>query len=293
MASDTERRIVDNRVFLIGLDELYRSAIKKHERGELLDYARQVTGDLSLAAANVPVEGYYKEDALLTAYFRLMRALQGTPESREREITHGRAYSRLKEVTESPIYGVPQDSPYLIKRARDVLYNALEATTDDPNVEAITSAAYESASTSKEYSLVALGALARDPVVLAALRESVVLYADMVILGVPPEPEYEWQVDQIVEARARHFVETFNNLFAESLPRPCAHNAARFGGACNLERVVGRCVLIATDDSERTIRYYHWAIDRNGLGNLVVNDFWDTSIWTTERYRKKWWQFWR
>lgn len=31
MASDTERRIVDNRVFLIGLDELYRSAIKKHE----------------------------------------------------------------------------------------------------------------------------------------------------------------------------------------------------------------------------------------------------------------------
>ena len=38
----TEQRIVDDRVFLLGLDKFYRDAMKRHERGELLESARRV-----------------------------------------------------------------------------------------------------------------------------------------------------------------------------------------------------------------------------------------------------------
>ena len=35
-------RVVDNRVFVLGLDKLYRDAMKQHEREELLLCARRV-----------------------------------------------------------------------------------------------------------------------------------------------------------------------------------------------------------------------------------------------------------
>jgi len=38
----TERHIVDNRVFLLGLDKLYRDAMKDNERTELLPSGRDV-----------------------------------------------------------------------------------------------------------------------------------------------------------------------------------------------------------------------------------------------------------
>lgn len=284
---EAETRVVDDRVFLLGLDEFYRSAVKRHERGELLDAASKVAADLSVAPADVPVEGYYSEEEALSDYFRLMRALQGEHEARVSEVKHDRALQRLRDVTESPVYGVPQDSPYLVKRSRDALYNALDTVSENRTVEAITAAAYESASASEEFSLVALAALARDAVVLAALRESVVLYADMAAFGIPPEYRYEWCVDPVLEQRALQFVDTFNQLFGESLPRPCQENAEAYWNACDLDGIVGRCACIAYDDSASPVEYYHWAIDRDRRGRLTVSDFSDTEIWTTERYRRR------
>lgn len=71
-----ERLVVNNRVFLLGLDELYRESMKTHERHELLICARETADALSVAPADVPIEGYYTEDEDLTEYFRLVRALQ-------------------------------------------------------------------------------------------------------------------------------------------------------------------------------------------------------------------------
>ncbi len=51
------RVIVDNRMFLLGLDKLYRDAMKKHERSELRQCAQRVANALDLAPAQVPVEG--------------------------------------------------------------------------------------------------------------------------------------------------------------------------------------------------------------------------------------------
>ena len=75
-------RVVNNRVFLLGLDELYRTAIQEHEHDELLSCALHVTSALNIQPADVPVEGYYAEDEELTSYFRMMKALQKVPLSR-------------------------------------------------------------------------------------------------------------------------------------------------------------------------------------------------------------------
>ncbi len=284
---NAERRIVDNRVFLLGLDELYRAAIKAHEKTELLQCAVLLARDLSLTPADAPVEGYYSEDDELTSYFRLMRSLQNEPESRRTEIRHVEAYDRLQAVTESPIFGVPSDSDRLLRQGRNALYYALETLGEDFSIEKITNTAYDIAAGSDEVSLVALAALARDPVVIAALGESVVLYSAVYVIGIPEPVQYDWQVEPVVEARAQQFVDEFNKLFGESLPRPCADNAARFGDACSMEQALGRCVRIAVDNPVSPTRHYHWAIDFGEDDTLEVTDFWDTRLWTTAGYRKE------
>ena len=49
------QHVVDNRVMLLGLGELYRTAMKEHERTELLVCARRVSTALHQAPADVPV----------------------------------------------------------------------------------------------------------------------------------------------------------------------------------------------------------------------------------------------
>lgn len=284
----TQRRIVDNRVFLLGLDELYREAMKPHERNELRRCANETATALSVAPADVPIEGYYTEDEHLTAYFRLVRALQQVPKHREPEVRSLDAYKRLTRVTNSPIFGPPFDGDCLLTVGEDSLSVALKKTFPEWNIDNLTNTAYHCALDSDDFSLVALAALSRDSVVLAALRESVVLYA-MAVGGSAfiPDPEYVWQVDEIVESRARRFVETFNELFDECLPQPNHTNAEAFWRACNEWKIVGRCVRIGFDDSVQPINHYHWAIDRNAKHELNVKDFWDTDIWTTQRYREE------
>lgn len=122
---------------------------------------------------------------------------------------------------------------------------------------------------------------------LAALRESVVLYAAaMGGSAVVREPGYVWQVDDQLAGRAALFVAEFNELFDAELPSPTADNARLFWAACRTWKVLGRCVRIGFDDSTEPVRHYHWAIDHDGRYNLKVKDFWDTEIWTTSRYRE-------
>src|SRR5258708_6199075 len=75
----TEVRVVDDSIFLFGLDALYRCQMKRHESGELLGSARAVSRTLGLEPADAPIEGYYTETPLLEEYFRRMRALPSEP----------------------------------------------------------------------------------------------------------------------------------------------------------------------------------------------------------------------
>jgi hypothetical protein len=154
-------------------------------------------------------------------------------------------------------------------------------------VRRLTEAAREAALAWDDFSLVGLAALVRDSVVLAATRESVVLYAEVAIPSAMPgwqrPPKYVWEVDEGLARQARKFVEAFASLFGERLPRPEASSAELYWDAHESNDVLGRCVRIGYDDSSR--RHYHWAVCHDALGELTVQEFWHHELWTTERYR--------
>jgi hypothetical protein len=113
-----ERLVITDRVFLLGLDYLYREAMKRHERSELLRCARRVADLLRVPPADVPVEGYYAEDVLLTEYFLLARALQEVGEGRAPEVSGLPEYRRLLEVACAPLFGRPQKKGKLLPAGR-------------------------------------------------------------------------------------------------------------------------------------------------------------------------------
>jgi hypothetical protein len=285
-----ERRVVDDRVFLLGLDHLYREAMQLHERSELLSCARVISAVLGVSPAEGPVEGYYSETPELTEYFRLMRGLQAAPDDRRPLVAGSWEFRRLEAVASSRLFGTPGGAGYLLPMGRDSLYKALAAGGGEEwTVERIVEKARAAAVADDDYSLVGLAALAGDPVVLAATRESIVLYAE-VWCGCalrPEEPKYVWRVTSELARQAARFVGTFNDIFDENLPEPVARHAAEFWFAAEDNDVIGRCVRMALDDSTHPIRHYHWAIAPGPDGKGQVEEFWDTELWTTSRYRKK------
>lgn len=284
-----EQRIVTNRVFLLGLDELYRQAMKRHESAELLQCAEEVASVLSIVPGNGPVEGYYSESPELTRYFQLVRTLQTVPQERKVEVSGVKSFQRLQQVTQSPIFGTPAKQPYLLPASKDALSIAMKQTFPAWTIANLTAETFHIAIDSDDYSLVAIAALSKDPVVLAVCRESVVLYAFAVAGSayISAEPEYLWQVDSLIEQRATKFVRTFNQLFNESLPEPTSKHAREYFVACREWKLVGRCVRIGFDDSSKPIRHYHWAIKQGTYQPLMVEEFWDNELWTTRRYSKK------
>lgn len=293
--SDGDTVIVDNRMFLLGLDELYRTSMKQFEVWSLLPCARELAQTLQIQQADVPVEGYYADSPELTEYFLLMRGLQQVREENEVRVKETEAFQLLWEVTSSLIYGRPQRKGKLFSVGRDPLTQALYDLIPDWNVPRLVEAAHAVAMQYDDFSLVGLAARARDAVVLAALRESVVLYAEVVSFGIHKEPtfNYEWRVDEALATAANRFIEAFNHLVSRmsrslSLPAAESSNAERFYKAYTDNEIIGRCVRIGqTEDGSKS---YHWAIFTrpvsSGTLELAVDDFWSNRLWTTEEYRR-------
>lgn len=288
----TIEHIVDNRVFLLGLDELYRRRMKRHESTELLACARAVAAELNVPPADVPIEGYYAETRRLAEYFRLVRGLRAVPNTASSRVARMPELRRLMSVMSAPLFGRPVGLEQLLPVGRDPLSQALVDIGDDPSQLTVGTLAERAARVALEtddFSLVGLASISRDPVVLAALRESVVLYAEFVTMSreslEPPVHLYLWQVDEELTRRAARFVATFNQLFDDDLPEPVAENADLFFNAAAEEDIIGRCVCIA--GTPPPARFYHWAIARGPDGRPVVEEFWDSEIWTTERYARR------
>ena len=276
---------VDNRTFLLGLDYLYRETMKRHERGELLVCARCLATALDVAPADVPIEGYYADDQKLTEYFRLVRALQAVDERATPSVDSLPQFQRLRDVTTSPLYGCPQQDGKLLPVGRDALSRALVDNLPEWNVQRLTAAACAVAQQIDDISLVGLAALVQDAVVLTALRESVVLYAEWVLGGLPPpNPKYVWLVDKDLTEQARRFIDTFNALFDESLPPPEPAQAERYWHAFEANEIEDRCVRLGCDDTVSPPLQYHWAIYRTRENIFAVQEFWHSDVWTTARY---------
>ncbi len=252
---------IDNRTFVIGLDELYRNAMKRFESVTLLPCARTVAKTLDAPPANVPVEGYYHETPALQEYFLWMRRLQEVDESAEAQVGRLREFQLLWDVTSSPLFGRAQRHGKLLPVGRDPLAQALLDTRPNWHLEGLVKAAYEAAIRYDDVSLVGLAARCQDAVTLAATRES--------------------------EA-ANRFIAAFNRFVPGGLPEAVAGNAEVFYKAYADNDVIGRCVRIG--QTEDGLRHYHWAIAARRVSpegvDLLVDEFWSDELWTTEDYRE-------
>jgi hypothetical protein len=161
----------------------------------------------------------------------------------------------------------------------------LYRTMPDWSLPRLVETAYNASLETDDFSLVGLAARVKDAVVLAATRESAVLYAEMMEGSAldPPKPKYVWNVDKELAQQARRFVDTFNRLFNEKLPPPEPGYAASYWHAFVDNEIEGRCVRLGYNDAVSPILQYHWAICTKG--DIVVQEFWHTEVWTTERYR--------
>lgn len=277
-----ETRVVNDRTFLLGLDFLYREAMKGHEIGELLLCARRVAGSLEVPSVDVPVEGYYSESPELTEYFRLVRALQEVPESSASRVAALPEFERLLEVVSSPIFGRSISEGRLLPKGQDPLSQALEEKVPEWTEDRLVTLSSTIAIGWGDCSLVGLAARAKDAVVLTALRESVVLYARNMVGSARRKPRYAWRVDKELSEAAVLFVNTFNRLFNDRLPSPKKRNAEVYWHAHRKNDILGRCVRLGTDDSKKPVMNYHWAVYLED--DLAVHEFWHPEIWTTERY---------
>jgi hypothetical protein len=270
------------------MDDLYRQAMKSHERGELLECTRRVAETLQITASDVPIEGYYAESEQLTEYFRLMRTLQETPEAAMPRVESLPEFKRLRDVASSPIYGPVQDVEKLLPRGCDALSQALLQEIPDWTVAGLTAAAARIARETDDISLVGLAARIEDSVLLAATRESVILYG-MAILGLEdpnaPRIEYIWKVHEDLARQGKTFVQSFNALFGNELPLPCPEEAHRYWHAHDDNQILGRCARLGSDDSTYPIQHYHWAIYLDAAHKFAVQEFWSPDVWTTERYK--------
>jgi hypothetical protein len=279
--------IVNNRTFLLGLDKIYRDAMKRHESEELLLCARRVASELHVEAGNVPVEGYYAEDQQLIEYFSLIRVLQGISEERTSEVASLREFQRLLQVTSAPLYGKAIWSDKLFPAGRDALSQALIDTMPEWNVQRLTETACQQAEKMDDFSLVGLAARAQDQLVLAATRESVVLYAEVTVgAAISWEgPTYVWKVDEELSRQARRFIGAFRDIFGEELPPPEPAHAETYWHACEGNEILGRCVRLGYNDATSPVLQYHWAICRKNDHTISVQEFWHREVWTTKRYR--------
>jgi hypothetical protein len=285
----TTTHTVGNRELILGIDHLYRDAMKCLEVDRLLPAAERVASVLGISPAEGPVEGYYGESESLTRYFRWMRALQQVSDNSRAHVASLPDFDLLWSVTQSPLYGVASDAPVLLPARRDALYFALDGLPPAQwTIPDIVEASHREAIARDDCSLVGLACRARDAVCIAALRESVVLYAEvaMAMAARLVRVRYAWAADPELSAAAKRFIDAFNAFVTGALPPADPSSAEAYFHAARNNHILDRCVRIGYNDQVMPVQHYHWAVDW-GQDAYQVNAFWSEELWTTERYANK------
>lgn len=285
-----EEVVINDRVFVIGLDYLYRKAMKLFETQKLLPYAEKVAQRLLIQPAEVPSEGHYTESPALKTYFKTMRALQEVKKSQGAVVKDLPEFQFIIRVLESGLFGEPIYEEKLLPVGRDPLSKALRAQAGKAwNIPILIESAYQFAAGTNDFSLVSLAARSHDPVTVTALRESVVLYAEVASFGIVEEPQYRylWRVSREIGEAGNAFIRAFYEITGHQLPTASPENAGVFAKAFSDNEIVGRCVRIG-DSGAGQPPYYHWAIYMTNWkdpNTLQVEDFWHPEVITTEKYR--------
>ncbi len=282
---------VSDLALVLALDYLYRETFKVFEVEKLLPASRVLVAKLQVPISQVAIEGYYNESAELTEYFLNIRALQQVEGEKKSVVEQLDEYQLLFRVVSAEIFGSESETNKLLPAKKDPLYFALaETNVGEWDVKTLTEKAHEFAVKNDDISLVGIAAYLKDSVVLAALRESVVLYA-MVMVGCaagfePPTIKYVWNVSPELATKVNRFIDIFNHLTSSQLKQASAENVEYFYQAYDDNNIEGRCVRIGFDDSQSPAQNYHWAVKR-GMAGLEVDEFWHQDLWTTQRYQSE------
>lgn len=282
--------IVDDRVLVLGLDELYRKQMARQEPRVLLPAARRVAKRLGLKPFLEVTEGYYGDTKELQEYFCLVRNLQEANESGIPRVRDMVEYRLIEEVCTSRLYGYRAKARGILHVGRDSLTEALERAAEaghSLDVRGLVEAAGKIAVAEDDYSLVGLACLTKDPVCITVARESAVLYAEMAVLGAA-SGGYEWAVSSKMQESASRFVAEFQRLFGVELPQIKPENAGLYYSACMDNYISRRCVRIGENAQTTPPMYYYWAIDPVDQEHYEVFDFWSSELWTSERYKRQW-----
>lgn len=279
---------VNNRTLILALDYLYRENMKVYEVETLLPASKSLAHYLEIEILDVPIEGYYNESDELKDYFLTCKSLQLLDEAEKHKVASMEDYALLSHVMSSEIYGSASRSGFFEQRLDPLYFALMDTQPDDWNIETLIKKAHDFSLENDDYSLVGIAAFIKDPVVLTALRESVALYG-AVVAGCCLEPsqyKYIWNVDEELELKINKFIRVFNDLSGSSLYKAEASNAEYFYDAFQQNNIIGRCIHIGFDDRKHPIENYHWAI-KDSNSDLIVDEFWSTELWTTERYQNE------
>lgn len=271
---------VDDRVFVVGLSELFRQEMKAYEVATLLPLAEAACEALNLSPATVPVEGYYWESEDLERFFRLVRALQS---AEMRTVSPGpgeRAIHRLRTVFSSSAMGRVEESDYVLPRASSPFGEALRISADW-SVDGVSGEAQHLVRSS-DAGLVAVACATGDPIAVCVARESVALTAATELMAVV-SPHFVWSVSERVVDVAERFVSSLAEATGIVLPKPEAASSRVYGEAAKHAELADRCIMVGARLGT-SHPFYHWYIAAS-RGTLAVRDFWSSEIWTTEAMR--------
>ena len=126
MPNPDQEVIIDDRVFVLGLDYLYRNQMKLFEADKLLPCAEKMAQVLAVQPGDIPVEGYYIESHKLRQYFQTMRALQEVKLEKRPAVKGLFEFEFLMKVLTSGLYGEPVHNGKLLPVGRDPLSRALK-----------------------------------------------------------------------------------------------------------------------------------------------------------------------
>jgi hypothetical protein len=262
--------------------------MKKYETKYLLPLVIELFKKLAITQKEYPIEGYYYESEELKNYFNYIKTFQQVSIKYKKDIQNMLGYKKLTELYCSGLYGKYEYKNNILPQIKDPIYYALESlSVENWNVKNIINEAFTIINDIGNTTIIGLGIALKNPVIVTALRESVVLYPDFYCTGVPDFTikyinKYIWNVSKEIENLANTIIETFNGICKYKIPKAIEKNAKIYFEEFSSNPINLRCVRIGYDDFSG--KNYHWAIKNQKYltSNYKFIEFWDKNLWTTE-----------
>jgi hypothetical protein len=280
--------IVGDFELILALDAFYRHRMQKYETEDLLPLVIEIFQKLGISPDKFPIEGYYYESEKLESYFNYIKTFQQVSIKHKEDLQNMLGYKKLTELYCSGLYGKYEYKDNILPQVKDPVYYAMESlSTEKWNVKNILDMAYTIINDIGNTTIIGLGILLKNPVIVTALRESVVLFPEFYTAGDPDFTikyinKYIWNVSKEIEKLANTIIEIFNGICPYKIPNATEINAELYYKEFTSNPIDIRCVRIGYDNLSG--QNYHWAIKNQEYltSNYKFMEFWDEKLWTTE-----------